>query len=90
MNTFEERYETAIRFAKAAREKGNEERAKRTLEICRSREIAARICAKHTRDDQLALLMDKDKKPEEWNAYQAFRAVVKAEVDAEIEQISAD
>jgi hypothetical protein len=28
--------------------------------------------------------MDKDEKPEEWQAYQAFREKVKADVDAEM------
>lgn len=74
MQTFKERYTFYKQHGASAK----------ILEKLRSREIAARICAKYTRDDQIALLMDEDEKPGEWNAYQAFRACVKAEVDAEI------
>ena len=50
----------------------------------RGDEISKRIADKYNVNDQLALLMDKDSKPDEWNAYQDFRAKVKDEVDAEI------
>lgn len=50
----------------------------------RGDEISRRIAKKYPLSAQIALLMDKDEKPTEWEAYQAFRASVKAEVDAEI------
>ena len=53
------------------------------LEKLRSDEIARRICAKYSYNDQIASLADRYNKPDEWNAYQAFRAKVKAEVDTE-------
>lgn len=57
------------------------------LDKFRSDEIARRISAKYSFNDQIAILMDKDKKPDEWNAYQAFRAKVKAEVDKEFAEL---
>ena len=54
------------------------------LEKFRGDEISRRIARVYPLSAQIALLMDKDEKPEEWNEYQAFRAAVKAEVDAEI------
>lgn len=53
------------------------------LEKFRSDEISKRISAKYSFSNQIAILMDKDTKPDEWNAYQEFRAKVKAEVDEE-------
>lgn len=53
------------------------------LEKLRSDEIARRISAKYSFNDQIAILMDKDTKPAEWNAYQDFRAKVKDDVDRE-------
>ena len=50
----------------------------------RGDEISRRISKKYPLSAQLALLMDKDEKPGEWEAYQAFRAKVKEEVDNEI------
>ena len=50
----------------------------------RGDEISRRIAKVYPLSAQIALLMDKDEKPEEWNAYQAFREKVKADVDAEI------
>lgn len=54
------------------------------VERFRGDEISRRIAKKYPLSAQIALLMDKDEKPEEWNAYQAFREKVKADVDAEI------
>ena len=53
------------------------------LEKLRSDEISRRIATKYSLNDQIAVLMDKDMKPTEWTAYQAFRTKVKAEVDNE-------
>lgn len=57
------------------------------LELYRGDEISQRITEEHPFSEQIALLMDKDFKVGEWNAYQAFRSKIKAEVDAEIEAI---
>lgn len=66
--------------------KENYECAKRNgdLERFRGDEISRRIAKVYPLSAQIALLMDKDEKPEEWEAYQAFREKVKAEVDTEI------
>lgn len=58
------------------------------VERFRGDEISRRIAKKYPLSEQIALLMDKDEKPGEWNAYQAFRADVKDEVDAEIASIT--
>ncbi len=50
--------------------------------ISREQEIAAVINAKYTIDDQIALLRQKDTKPEEWAAFNAFAEEVKAKVTA--------
>lgn len=50
--------------------------------ITREQEIAAVINAKYTIDDQIALLRQKDTKPEEWAAFNAFAEEVKAKVTA--------
>ena len=57
------------------------------LERYRGDEISRRIAEEYPLSAQIALLMDKDTKVDEWNAYQAFRNKIKAEVDAEIEAI---
>lgn len=57
------------------------------LEKLRSDEISRRISAKYSFSNQIAILMDKDTKPDEWDAYQEFRATVKAEVDKEFAEI---
>ena len=57
------------------------------LERFRGDEISRRIAKEYPLSAQIALIMDKDAKPEEWEAYQAFRSKVKAGVDAEIETI---
>ncbi len=50
----------------------------------RGGEISRRIAKVYPLSAQIAALANKDDKPSEWEAYQAFRARVKAEVDAEI------
>ena len=63
------------------------------LEKLRSDEIARRISKKYSYNDQFAVLMDKDTKPDEWIAYQEFRSKVKFEVDKEfieLESLSED
>lgn len=69
--------------------KENYECAKRNgdLERFRGDEISRRIAKVYPLSAQIALLMDKDEKPEEWKEYQAFREKVKAEVDADIASI---
>ena len=54
------------------------------VERFRGDEISRRIAKEYPLSAQIALLMDKEQKPAEWEAYQAFRAKVKAEVDNEI------
>lgn len=53
----------------------------------RGDEISRRIAKEYPFSAQIALLMDKDEKPDEWNAYQVFRASVKEAVDADIAEI---
>lgn len=60
------------------------------LERLRGDEISRRIAKEYPLSAQIALLMDKDTKVEEWEKYQAFRNEVKAEVDAEIEELLFD
>lgn len=54
----------------------------------RGSEISRRISKVYPLSDQIALLMDEDEKPTEWEAYQEFRAKVKSEVDNEIQAIN--
>ena len=68
--TFKEKY-------LLAKKNGKEEK-------CRGDEISSRIAKKYPLSSQIALLMDKDEKPDEFEEYQIFRAKIKAEVDAEI------
>lgn len=63
-----------------AKKNGKEERF-------RGDEISRRIAEKYPLSAQIALLMDKDSKPKEWEEYQAFRAKVKSEVDEEIVEV---
>ena len=58
------------------------------LEKFRGDEISQRIARKYPLSSQIALLMDKDEKPAEFAEYQAFRAKIKAEVDAEMAAIT--
>ena len=53
----------------------------------RGAEISRRISHIVPISDQIALIQDKDDKPEKYAKYQALRAQIKAEVDAEIEYI---
>jgi hypothetical protein len=55
----------------------------------RGDEISRRIAVKYPLSAQIALLMDKDHKATEWEAYQAFRAKVKQDVDAAINEMEA-
>ena len=57
------------------------------IEKLRSDEIARRISAKYSMNDQISVLMDKDTKPSEWYSYQEFRAKVKADVDIELAKL---
>lgn len=57
------------------------------LERLRGDEISRRIAKEYPLSAQIALLMDKEAKPQEWEEYQAFRINVKAEVDAEFTKI---
>ena len=50
--------------------------------MTREQEIAAVIDAKYSIDDQIALLRQKDTKPEEWAAFNAFCEEVKAKIPA--------
>lgn len=50
--------------------------------ISREQEIAAVINAKYTIDDQIAILRQRDTKPEEYAAFNAFAEEVKAKVTA--------
>jgi hypothetical protein len=60
------------------------------LERFRGDEISRRIAKEYPLSAQIALLMDKEDKPDEWNAYQAFRSQVKSEVDAEISMMEGE
>lgn len=64
-------------------------KANGVAETFRGDEISRRICAKYPFSAQIALLMDKDEKPDEWAEYQAFRESIKAEVDEEIQALEA-
>ena len=50
--------------------------------MTRAQEIAAVIDAKYSIDDQIALLRQKDTKPEEWEAFNAFCEEVKSKIPA--------
>ena len=54
------------------------------LERFRGDEISRRIAKEYPLSAQIALVMDKDEKPEEWRAYQEYRARVKEEVDRKL------
>jgi hypothetical protein len=62
-------------------------KASGTLELVRGDEISRLIRTKYPLSAQIAILMDRDAKPVEYEAYQAFRAECKAKVDAEIEDM---
>ena len=58
------------------------------LERLRGDEISRRIAKEYPLSTQIALLMDKETKVDEWEAYQAFRNKVKIEVDIEIKSLN--
>lgn len=60
------------------------------LDRFRGDEISRRITKEYPLSAQIALLMDRESKVDEYNTYQAFRAKVKDEVDAEIANIEAN
>lgn len=66
--------------------KSNYELAKKNNDLDRFRgdEISRRIGKEYPLSAQIALLMDKDLKYDDWCKYQAFRANIKTQVDAEI------
>ena len=65
-------------------------RASGTLDILRGDEISRLIRAKYPLSAQIAILMDRDTKPAEFAAYQAFRAECKAKVDAELARLESE
>ncbi len=66
--------------------KSNYELAKKNNDLDRFRgdEISRRIAKEYPLSAQIALLMDKELKHEEWEKYQSFRAEIKFDVDNEI------
>ena len=62
-------------------------KASGTLELIRGDEISRLIRARYPLSAQIAILMDRDTKPAEFEAYQAFRADCKAKVDAELAEL---
>ena len=62
-------------------------KANGTIELLRGDMISALIRKRYPLSAQIAILMDRDAKPGEYEAYQAFRAECKANVDAEIEDM---
>jgi hypothetical protein len=66
--------------------KSNYDLAKKNndLELFRGDEISRRIAKVYPLSAQIALLMDKEEKPYEYQQYQAFRQQVKLEVDSEM------
>ena len=57
------------------------------LNSYRDRAIAAKIGKTYNQDAQLAILFNKDIHPDEYEAYQAFRAECKVAVDAEMKTL---
>lgn len=60
------------------------------VEQFRGDEISRRIAKRYPLSAQIALLMDRDFKYDEWQQYQAFRQEVKNAVDKEIAAIEAE
>ena len=56
----------------------------------RGDEISRRIAKEYPLSAQIALLMDKEDKPEEWEIYQNFRDAIKKSVDEDIKRIEND
>lgn len=52
------------------------------LDALRSKQIEAMISEKHSIGEQIAILYNKETCPDEYEAYQAFRAECKSKVDA--------
>lgn len=76
--------EPMLSYARAY-EKGAE-----ALKAYRDRLIAREINAVHDKDAQFAILFNKDTKPEEHEAYQAFRISCKAKVDELMAKLKAE
>lgn len=58
--------------------------------ISREKMIALIIAGRYSIDDQIAILRQKDSKPEEYEAFYAFAEKVKADVTAEYEAFEAE
>ena len=58
--------------------------------ITQNQMIALVIDSKYSIDDQIALLRQKDEKPEEWAAFNAFAEEVKRKVKEEYERDEAE
>lgn len=65
-------------------------KANGTLELIRGDEISRLIRTRYPLSAQIAILMDRDTKPAEFAAYQAFRAECKAKVDAELARLETE
>lgn len=87
---FKEKYTNVLKASAILYREGKYEKADWLLEQCRGDEISYRIGIKYPLTAQVALLMDKDLKYDEWVEYQAFRADIKAQVDNEIQTIKAE
>lgn len=72
---------------KSFKDKYIEAKANGLEDRLRGDEISRRIAVEYPLSAQIALLMDKDSKPVEYAEYQAYRAKVKAEVDADIAEV---
>lgn len=64
--------------------------AKGTLSRYRDLAIEREIGKTYSEGAQIAILFNKDAHPEEYEAYQAFRAECKAKVDSEMANLAAD
>lgn len=60
------------------------------MRISREKMIANVIAGKYSIDDQIAILRQKETKPEEWEEFNAFAEQVKAAVTAEYAAIEAE
>ena len=58
------------------------------MRITREQMIANVIGARYSIDDQIAILRQKDTKPDEWEEFNAFAEQVKVDVTAEYEAIA--
>ena len=61
-----------------------------TNRLSKNQMIALVIDSKYSIDDQIALLRQKDEKPEEWAAFNAFAEETKRKVAEEYEQYEAE